>query len=157
MGWLSRLLEHCYYLLPLCVHAALPILTGGSVLPISVPSWIKDAMAAPLPIEMQQLHVWGWLFTPMVAFALGSYCLDSKNSFCFFPGTPYFHRVVQCNIIRDGEEQEKKSCERDIETVREWAMKGKPALDMSTHWWYKDLPTEVYRAFDRIAHSAQVK
>jgi hypothetical protein len=114
-------------------------------------------MAAPVPLGVQQLHAWGWLFTPMVAFALGSYCLDSKNSFCFFPGTPYFHRVLQCNVIRDGEEQERKACERDLTTIRNWAMAGKPAVDKSTHWWFKELPDAARNAFNRVAYSAQVQ
>jgi hypothetical protein len=93
--WLANLLEHTYYLLPLVVHVVLPFL------PVS--SEVSDVLDAPLPDQMQRLHVFAWLLGPLVCCALGSYCLDSKNGFCFFPGTPYFHRVVQCNLFDTAE------------------------------------------------------
>ena len=89
-------MEHTYYLLPLCVHVALPFLT------LIAPTELKSILEAPLPEQMQQLHAFAWLLGPLVCCALGSYCLDSKNQFCFFPGTPYFHRVVQCNLMDTG-------------------------------------------------------
>ena len=112
--WVWHLVEHTYYLLPLSVHAALPLL--NVVIPF--PSWMKDLLAAPIPVEMQRLHVWGWIVTPLIAFVIGSYCLDSKNSLCFFPGTPYFHRVLQCDLVCDGDEEEKKKNEADLRTIR---------------------------------------
>ena len=148
------MLEHVYYLLPLCVHVAIPLLI--------LPSWIKDVLASPIPTQMQQLHVWGWLLTPLIVFVLGSYCLDSKNSFCFFPGTPYFHRVLRCDMCdvkhgevgKDGSKAESK--QGDLELIRAWAMGHGPAEGKSTHWWYADLDQEAKGAFDRCAHSSQV-
>ena len=154
LSWIGEMLEHVYYLLPLCVHVALPLLI--------LPSWIKDVLASPIPTQMQQLHVWGWLVTPLIVFVLGSYCLDSKNSFCFFPGTPYFHRVLRCDMCdvkhgevgKDGSKAESK--QGDLELIRAWAMGHGPAEGKSTHWWYADLDPEAKGAFDRCAHSSQV-
>ena len=148
------MLEHVYYLLPLCVHVALPLLI--------LPSWVKDLLNAPMPIQMQQLHVWGWLLTPLIVFVLGSYCLDSKNSFCFFPGTPYFHRVLRCDMTDvksgTGEDAGKiESRQADLELIRDWAMGLKPDECKSTHWWYADLDKDAKSAFDRCVHSTQVE
>mmetsp|Transcript_9516 Transcript_9516/g.15790 ORF Transcript_9516/g.15790 Transcript_9516/m.15790 type:complete len:732 (+) Transcript_9516:165-2360(+) len=90
LQWAWMFVEHVYYLLPLCVHVALPFLT--------VPAEIKSVLEAPLPDQVQRLHAFAWLLGPLACCALGSYCLDSKNQFCFFPGAPYFHRVLQCNL-----------------------------------------------------------
>ena len=153
-SWLWDMLEHVYYLLPLCVHVALPLLI--------LPSWVKDLLNAPMPIQMQQLHVWGWLLTPLIVFVLGSYCLDSKNSFCFFPGTPYFHRVLRCDMtdVKSGTGKDAgkvESRQADLELIRDWAMSLKPDECKSTHWWYADLDKEAKSAFDRCVHSTQVE
>jgi hypothetical protein len=194
-NWFQLLIEHTYYLLPLCVHVALPFLI--------VPDEIKSILDAPLPTQMQQLHAFAWLLGPLIVFALGSYCLDSKNSFCFFPGTPYFHRVLLCSLINENgdnknsnenddnnnnnnnknnsstsnnditkattttitttnslnnnnnntkttttatkkqlkekEEEEFESREKDLKTIRDWAVSFNPPENMSSHWCYKDL------------------
>ena len=148
--WLWNIMEHSYYLLPLCVHTVLPLVS------VPFPTWIKDVLAAPIPLQMQQLHVWAWLLTPLIVFALGSYCLDSKNSFCFFPGTPYFHRVLTCNIAKDGEEEEARARADDLDHIRAWAMAGNPAPDKSTHWWYADLDSAARGAFDRTTNAKEV-
>ena len=41
---------------------------------------------SPTPDQLQQIYHFGWLLSPLLIIALGSYCFDSKNSFCFFPG-----------------------------------------------------------------------
>jgi hypothetical protein len=71
LHWATSLLEHLYYLLPLCVHAALPFLRA--YLPLSALSLLE----APLPDQMQRLHVFQWLLGPLVCCALCSYCVDS--------------------------------------------------------------------------------
>jgi hypothetical protein len=121
---------------------------------VKLPAWISIILAAPIPLEMQQLHAWGWIVTPLVAFALGSYCLDSKNSFCIFPGTPYFHRVLNCNIATDGTPDESRR--GDLKAIRDWTLAQSPPETKSSHWWYKDLAGEAQTAFDRCAHAPQV-
>lgn len=142
--WLQMFMEHTYYLLPLCVHVALPIL--------KVPDELKRILDSPLPCNLQQLNTFGWLLVPLVACALGSFCLDSKNRFCFFPGAPYFHRVLRCNLVTDDEE----SREKDLKLIREWVMSTNPPETKSSHWWFKTLVDDTRSAFDRCAKAPQV-
>lgn len=145
-------MEHCYYLLPLIVHVLMPFLF--------VPQSIKAILLAPMPSSFQQLHVFGWLLGPLVIFALGSYCIDSKNSMCFFPGTPYFYRVERCNLVRNddptvatGDEVERKA---DLHAIRSWTMAQKPAENTSSHWWHRELVGRTKEAFDNIANSKKI-
>jgi len=175
--WLFSFLEHCYYLLPLCVHVALPFVSDY------LPTPMKPLMEAPLPDQMQRLHAFAWLLGPLVCCALGNYCVDSKNQFCFFPGTPFFHRVVQCNLLDSGaqerevgitgkvEDMEGTDCDpllaptgvahhspkdKAMTTIRNWAMAHNPPDTQSSHWWYTDLEGKTRKAFDQIAYSSQV-
>ncbi len=123
-----------------------------------VPQSVRTILEAPLPSSMQQLHVFGWLLGPLVIFALGSYCIDSKNSMCFFPGTPYFYRVEHCNLVNTddqctGDEVERKE---DLRSIRKWTMDHNPAENTSSHWWYRDLTGSTKVAFDKIAHSKKI-
>lgn len=152
-SWAWSFAEHVYYLLPLCVHVAMPFIE------VNLPTEVKAVLSAPLPSPMQQMEAFGWLLGPLICFALGGYCLDSKNSLCFFPGTPYFYRVIQCNLkedsepgLKDGEERRK-----DMKTIRDWAMDHDPDANTSSHWWYKDLiGSPAKDAFDRCANATQI-
>lgn len=150
MGWLQSFVEHVYYLLPLIVHAAMPHL--------KVPADVRSVLDGPLPDSMVQLEAFGWLLGPLTIFALGSYCIDSKNALCFFPGTPYFYRVVQCNL-KDREASDPTPVQEprvDMKIIRDWAMSHNPAEDKSTHFWFKDLQGDARAAFDRCANSFQI-
>lgn len=179
--WLLSFLEHCYYLLPLCVHVSLPFVRGY------VPSPVQPLLEAPVPDQMQRLHAFAWLLGPLVCCALGSYCVDSKNQFCFFPGTPFYHRVLQCSLLSSGprerdvgitgkaEDMEGTDCdprtgadatgnpsarhapkEKEMAIIRKWALAHNPPETQSSHWWYTDLTGETRKAFDKIAYSSQV-
>ncbi len=149
--WLASFGEHVYFLLPLVAHVSVPLL----------PSSIQEffMLNQPLPESLQKLHVFAWLLGPLVVFALGSYNLDSRNNFCFFPGTPYFYRVIQCNLKETSEgEDPQEAIERtkDMRTIREWTMDHNPSEIMSTHFWFSELPTAAKQAFHNIAHSKKV-
>ena len=179
--WVSSFLEHCYYLLPLCVHAALPFVSSY------VPSPVQPLLEAPVPYQMQRLQAFVWLLGPLVCCALGNYCVDSKNQFCFFPGTPYFHRLLQCNLldtsVKEREigisgnaadmagtdcdtKQTGSACKSgttrhvskgtDMSIIRNWALAHNPPETQSSHWWYSDLTGATRKAFDNIAYSSQV-
>lgn len=172
--WLLNIVEHTYYLLPLCVHVALPFADGH------IPVQFKTLLEAPVPDQMQRLHAFAWLLGPLVCCALGSYCVDSKNQFCFFPGTPFYHRVVQCSLLNtdvlQGESEisnntsddaNSSNCNKngtlhhtskvkDMEIIRNWAISHNPPETQSSHWWYNDLTGEARKAFDNIAYSSQV-
>lgn len=148
MTWSKMFFEHVYYLLPLCVYSAmeLPMMQG------TFPDQIAAILNNPLPGPLQQLRVFAKYIIPVMSLAYGSYCLDSKNMFCFFPGAPYFHRVLQCNICTDEGESQKKS----LQTVRKWAMNQNPPADKSSHWWYRDLVGNEKAAFDSCATCTQI-
>eukprot|EP01038_Epipyxis_sp_PR26KG_P009099 gene9099-12270_t len=165
IAWFQLFVEHCYYLLPLCVHVSLPFLI--------VPQEIKNILDAPLPVQLQQLNAFTWMLAPLIIFAMGSYCLDSKNSFCFFPGTAYFHRVIQCSLTNNEKSSNiansqasnhsrktnieiGESRKEDLKTVRDWAMSHNPPESQSSHWWYRDLTGNVRAAFERCAGAKQI-
>lgn len=143
-------MEHIYYLLPLCVHVAMPF--------IKVPQEVKNILEGPLPGPIKQMEAFGWLLGPLMIFAFGSYCIDSRNSMCFFPGTPYFYRVIQCNLKDKDETDEPSSHDprADMKTIRDWALQHDVAEDKSSHFWFRDLVGDAREAFDRCAHSSKI-
>ena len=135
-------MEQNYYLLPLCVHVALII--------FKFPEDFKTLLYSPIPSQMQQVHTFAWLLSPLLVFVFGSYCLDSKNMFCFFPGAPYFYRVLQCSLLHDD------SKAKDLRKIRDWVIQDSPSELSSSHYWYKNLPHDVMVAFDSCAKAPQV-
>lgn len=144
MKWFDEFTKHTYYLLPLCVHVAMPFLK-------IIPEEFKSLLNDPLPKGMQQIHELGWLLAPLMCFSLGSYCLDSKNNFTVFPGMPYFHRVLRCSLVGGADCRQK-----DLKHIRDWVMKQNPAEDKSSHWWFADLTNDAKVAFARCAKAPQV-
>ncbi len=125
--------EKVYYSLPSVVNVFLPI--------IQFPEEFQKLVNGPIPDPIQQIHTFAWLLSPLVTFVFGSYCLDSKNSFCFFPGAPYFYRVLQCNLLE--EERPGDSRKQELKTVRDWVLQHNPPMNKSSHYWYHQLPAEV--------------
>ena len=168
------LLEHCYYVLPLVVHISLPFL--------QLPAEVTTFLNKPIPMEIQRLSVFGWFVGPFVFFALGSYCLDSKNNFCCFPGSPFCHRVIRCSlltrVVANERESHKtkdsnidntmitgrntgtsthESRQKDLKCIRDGTMAQQPSPSQSSHWWFSELSGAPREAFDRIANSTQVE
>lgn len=163
MHWFTMFIEHVYYLIPLVVHVAMPFLI--------VPAELKALLDAPVPNQMQHLHAFAWLLGPLIFFAFGSYCLDSKNGFNFFPGTPYFHRVLRTTLFENANSSSNSNQDKapngvtpkvhisrktDLKIIRDWAMEQKPSHCTSTHWWYGDLSQSAREAFDRCVNSTQM-
>lgn len=158
--WASQFLEHCYYLLPLVVHISLPFLY--------VPEEIKSILEAPLPVQMQRLHGATFIIGPLICFAIGSCCLDSKNAWCYFPGMPYFYRVIQCSLLDTGKRDMQYQNSRtnnsshhesqaiNLKLIREWAMSMRPSEDTSSHYWFRELQPVEKQAFHDIATCTQV-
>jgi len=107
-AWSKLFFEHVYYLIPLVIHSTLALPIVGAV----VPTWLSSTMSSPLPEPLHRLRSAAKILFPLVSLAYGSYCLDTKNSFCFFPGAPYYHRVLQCNIARDAGESHQKDLQK---------------------------------------------
>jgi len=132
--WATFFLDHCYYLLPLCVDLVIP----------------ETFIRIDPPAGMQNLYTHAYALIPLFMWTLGSYCLDSKNGFCFFPGVHYSGRVVQCQLCTDDKESRKK----DLKTVRDWAIAHCPSKQTSSHWWFSDLQGSVRQAFENCAKSS---
>ena len=143
--WLNSFTEHTYFLMPLCVHVAIPLL--------KLPKEVESFLSRPLPTTLQSLTVYSWLILPLAAVIYGSYSLDSKNRYCFFPGLPYFHRCLSCDLYETAEKDERKE---DIRFIREWVMKMSPSNLTSSHYWFRALPSDIHSAFDRVAHSPAI-
>lgn len=148
VSWSKLFFEHVYYLLPLVVNSAmmLPVVQG------ILPDAFTSVLVSPLPEPLQQLRICAKYLLPLSCVAYGSYCLDSKNSLCFFPGTPYFHRVLQCNMVTDAG----KSMKGALSAVRNWTMAQNPSPSSSSHWWYGDLSGKEKDAFDECANCTQI-
>ncbi len=148
LSWSKLFFEHVYYLIPLCVHSAISLEVIQGILPVA----FSSILVAPLPGPLQQLRICAKYLLPLSCVAYGSYCLDSKNSFCFFPGTPYFHRVLQCNMVTDSG----KSMKKALSAVRDWTMAQNPSPTSSSHWWYGDLSGKEKEAFDACTNCTQI-
>jgi len=142
VDWLNTFKDQCYYLLPLCINAtySLPMFKNVAVL-----EWWKSSM------PYGEDNVFKWILAAFVTFCVGGYCIDSKNTWCLFPGAPYFHRVLECNIATDSVSESRK---KDLAAIRKWVMSQEPPADKSSHWWYYELADESLDAFDRCAKSS---
>jgi hypothetical protein len=145
--WSEEFSKHTYYLLPLCVDVMIPLFK----LPESAA--IVDLLGGNAPNELQMIYRSGLVLIFLSTWMVGGYCLDSKNGYCFFPGASCHTRVLNCNIVNDAENKE-ESCEADLKTVRDWAVKKMPTDKMSSHWWVSQLGEKEQRAFERCSKSA---
>jgi hypothetical protein len=138
------LMEHVYYLIPLVVHVSLPLLPSNQA--------IQSFMLSPVPPSIQHLQSSAWFLIPLIVYVIGSYCLDTLNGYCFFPGSPYFCRLMRCNIANPPDKSE--SHEGDLKVIRDWTIAHNPSKTTSSHWWFKDLQgSAAESAFQRCAES----
>lgn len=143
MVWMRFFTEHVYFLLPLVVKVTIPFLPNNDM--------FKAYINAPVPSPIQHMQSFVWLVVPFIILVVGSYCLDSGNGYCFFPGSAYFGRIMQCNIAEPDENGE---CQKiDLKIVRDWTIAHNPSTVTSSHWWFHDLNTVAKAAFLRCAQS----
>eukprot|EP01041_Mallomonas_annulata_P007448 gene7448-15233_t len=141
--WSALFMEHCYYLIPLCMDLALPFIAPP-------PSTLYTTLHQPMPTTVHTLYANALILVPLCIWAVGNYCLDSKNGVNIYPGFPYFNRVIKCSLLSKGPD----SRQSDLKAVRDWTLSKMPPMDMSSHWWFRDLPDDVRNAFDRCAKSS---
>jgi hypothetical protein len=141
--WSEQFMEHCFFLLPLCIDAVLPKEYAAPF------ACLGDAFPAWVSVFRDMF----WLLAPLAFLTIGNYNLDSKNTFCFFPGYPYFSRVLSTNIAREGDARSKKE---DLSLIRRWAISKAPPPDTSTHFWSGDLPPAERAAFHAVANCNQI-
>ena len=98
-NWSKLFFEQIYYMVPLIINSFLSIPTINNNFNEILPNWMLIVLDAPLPQPMQRLRTAAKILLPIFTLTYGSYCLDTKNAWCFFPGTPYYHRVLQITGI----------------------------------------------------------
>lgn len=153
--WFSKLNEQNYYLLPLLIHVSKPLLHLYQPLPLpeGLDVWFSSSpSAAAVRICSSQ-----WLISSFAIFVFGQYAIDSNNFFCFFPGVPYFNRVVQVNLVKDKDghpRRKEESCKDDLKCIRDYAMSTNPPETCSTHFWFTTMPEKQKQAFSRCAKSS---
>lgn len=118
------------------------------------PEYYQKFINDPVPSQMQQIYTFAWLLSPLLVIMFGSFSLDSQNKFCFFPGAPYFHRVLQCDLVKDGDAKDSKK--QDLKTIRDWVMRMAPTDNQSSHFWYSQLPENIKDAFHACAEAPQI-
>lgn len=138
LEWFNHFAEHTYYLVPLCFEAVMAFL----------PPNVVQSLSTPLPSNFAQLS--SWIVVPLMIIVYGSYCLDSKNRFCFFPGLPTFQRVLMGDLYASDGAADHQS---DIQLIRKWVMTMCPSDVQSTHYWFWALPVDVKECFHRCAHA----
>jgi len=141
--WSEMFIEHCYYLVPLVVSVFLSNF-------VSPASNVYAFLTQPLPESFKIIHDYSLILAPVIVWAAGNYCIDSKNGFNVFPGFPYFKRVMLCSLIPNSNESKKK----ELQSIREWAMSKMPSRSTSSHWWFSELPPAQKEAFDDVARSS---
>lgn len=136
-------MQHCVYLLPLCIDLILP-----RRFPVPF-----GFMGGHFPASLHPLSEILWYFATAIFFTIGNYNLDSKNNLCFFPGAPYYCRIVKTNVIAEGAGCSQKN---NLAIIRKWAMSQNPPSDTSTHFWYQSLPSLEKASFHAVANCHQM-
>lgn len=142
--WINNFSEHTFFLLPLTVDAAVPLLpdllksrfgSDGQGGPAVTPSWLIS------------VHENAWILAVLVIWVGGCYALDSDSG--PFPFMFVKNRMLHCNLGTEG-------LRRDIAAIRKWATHLKPSRETTTHWWFSDLAQAESEAFTRVATCAEV-
>lgn len=142
--WINNFSEHTFFLLPLTVDAAVPLLpdllksrfgSDGQGGPAVTPSWLIS------------VHENAWILAVLVIWVGGCYALDSDSG--PFPFMFVKNRMLHCNLGTEG-------LRRDIAAIRKWATHLKPSRETTTHWWFSDLAQAESEAFTRVATCAEI-
>lgn len=139
--WMSNFSEHTFFLLPLTVDAAVPLLPDGIV-----KSWFGGAQDPP-PASLMSLHANIWVLALLAVWVSGCYALDSDSG--PFPFMFVKRRMLHCNLGTDG-------LRKDLAAIRKWATNLKPSRETTTHWWFSDLDKAESEAFTRLATCTEV-
>lgn len=90
-------------------------------------------------------------FTGFVTWFIGLFNLDTKNKFCFFPGSINYTRILEGNI-------NKAICNIDILTmIGKWANNCCENRTLSNHWWYKETPEVIQKSIDICVWNKEIK
>lgn len=145
-GWSQLFTQHCYFLVPLVVNLMIPRVNYLQ---------LSNVLTNPLPSSITPLELFAWFIVPFLIWTIGNYCLDSRNGYTFFPGCPYFSRVVHCNIATDPD-LDSDSRKNELSAIRQWTLSKMPPKASSSHWWFRELEPDTKRAFERCATAPQI-
>lgn len=141
--WFSNFSEHTFFLLPLTVDAAVPLM------PDALKSWFgPGAGDGAAPAWLMSLRENAWLVVFLAVWVGGCYALDSDSG--PFPFMFVKRRMLHCNLGTD-------ALRKDMAAIRKWATDLKPSRDTTTHWWFTDLGPAESAAFTRLATSREVR
>lgn len=141
--WISNFSEHTFFLLPLTVDAAVPLM------PEMLRSWFgPEAGQGEAPAWLMSLRENAWLLTFLAGWVGGCYALDSDSG--PFPFMFVKRRMLHCNLGTD-------ALRKDLAAIRKWATDLKPSRNTTTHWWFTDLDPAESTAFTRLATSPEVR
>jgi hypothetical protein len=142
--WFKIFAQHTLYLLPLCADLVLVEFMRHNNL---------VNLIAPFPAWAATLRSDFWFIAPLLFIVIGNYCLDSRNGFCFFPGSAFFYRIGTCSIAREDDDDSQRN---NLSIVRKWAMDQNPPANMSSHFWYSQLPPMERAAFNAVANCNKI-
>lgn len=139
--WINNFSEHTFFLLPLTVDAAVPLL------PDALKSRFGGGPTATPPAWLMSLHENAWVLAVLAVWVGGCYALDSDSG--PFPFMFVKKRVLHCNLGTEG-------LMKDLAAIRKWATNLKPSRETTTHWWFSDLAPAESEAFTRLATCPEV-
>lgn len=137
--WINNFSEHTFFLLPLTVDAAVPLL------PESLKASFDGSLPPPQWLLALQENL--WLLTILAVWVGGCYAVDSDTG--PFPWMFLKRRMLSCNLGTD-------ELRKDMASIRKWATGHKPSRDTTTHWWFSDLSPKESGAFTRLAECSAV-
>lgn len=138
--WVNNFSEHTFFLLPLTVDAAVPLL------PSPIRSWFEGGLSTPAWLFSIQQHI--WILTFLAVWVGGCYAVDSDSG--PFPFMFVKRRMLKCKL-------DTESLLKDLATIRKWTTDQKPSREKTSHWWFSDLTDKESKAFDRIANCKKVR
>eukprot|EP00127_Corallochytrium_limacisporum_P004426 Clim_evm4s162 gene=Clim_evmTU4s162 len=130
--FVSMLIEHTYYLLPLCVEVLYKNVLGWSVGPV---------------LSEEERNTVLYIVLPLAFWAVGALYIDSSRR--FIPAMYAESRVLNGKFT-------KASDKRELAILRDWTAAQNPSQETSTHFWHVKLEGRERAAFDRIAGSEMI-
>lgn len=138
--WINNFSEHTFFLLPLTVDAAVPLL------PPPVRSLFLGGLPTPAWLLSLQEHI--WILAVLAVWVCGCFAIDSDSG--PFPFMFVKHRMLKCNLSTE-------TLRADLAAIRKWATSHKPSREKTTHWWFSDLTGREAEAFNSIATCPEVR
>lgn len=86
-------------------------------------------------------HIYSFIGYGAAIWFSGLYLLDSRNAYCFFPGSVTHTRILESTIKDDAD------FDKDTEKLCTWASNEYNSSGVSRHWWMEQLTEEMRNIF----------